>query len=567
MPRGYSVFSRALTGLASGALLVTTLQFASVGATAAELPDDSDFDPVAALEAARETAPEPPPPATVPQDRAVRLELREVAESIETDGLNATAHRSGPHFAAPESIEGAASEIVAAGATVRGTVTDSAGSPVAAVTVTLYGYAEGNSDPVAYREVTTPADGNWTIEGIDPVADYWHVRFADSLGRFATQYWDGLSEYYVPTPIELTEGAVVDAIDATMYRQGTISGIVSGGWAGYSDPYVAADLLVYDSVVEDWVLVDWTSIGFEGSYAFFNLSPDFYVVRATYASERGVGYAFSPITWLEESGHPKLDLSVDRDVIGPDRDFSGDWATDVLAVASNGTLRMYQGDGWGDWVGSSQIGSGWAGMNTVFYAGDFSGDGHTDVIARDGSGNLFLYRGNGKGGWAGSAKIGTGWGGFTSVFAPGDFDGDGNVDVMARDKAGALHLYRGNGAGGWLNRVTVGSGWQGFNTLIGAGDFDGDWNPDVITRDGSGRLWLFSGNGTGGWLAKRQIGSGWQNFTAVVGAGDFWGGDWAPDLLVRDVYGRLIVYAGDGTGGWIGAGQVGQGWNGLRIVG
>jgi hypothetical protein len=415
--------------------------------------------------------------------------------------------------------------------------------------------------------VNTSADGTWEITGVDAVADYWEVHFSDFEGRYTFQSWNGMSNYYVPTPIELVDGQIVESIDATLYRAGRLSGTISGGNPGYGDPFlVSADLFVYDSVVDEWVWVDSRDAGTDGTFSYA-LSPDYYVVAGVYASERGIGFAFSEPTWVDEDSEVSLDLVVDRDEIGPDRDFSGDWATDVLAINSNGALRMYQGDGWGRWVGSSQIGAGWGGMNTVFYAGDFSGDGHTDVIARDGSGNLFLYRGNGKGGWAGSAKIGTGWGGFTSVFAPGDFDGDGNVDVMARDKAGALHLYRGNGAGGWLNRVTVGTGWQGFNTLIGAGDFDGDLNPDVITRDSSGRLFLFPGNGSGGWLAKRQIGSGWQNFTAVVGAGDLWGGDWAPDLLVRDVYGRLLVYAGDGSGGWIGSGQVGQGWNGFRIVG
>jgi hypothetical protein len=567
MPRGTPVFSRALTGLVTGALLITTLQFSNVAATAAETPGDSDFDPVAALEAARDAAPDPgAPPAGIPQDRAVRQDLVESADAADVDG-EASRARIGPQTLASTDTSQATSELVAEGATVEGAVTDSAGTPVAGVVVSLYGYADAAPwEAVAQHQVQTAADGTWRIEGVDPVADYWYAEFSDPSGRYAVQYWNGLSAYYEPTPIELTEGAVVESIDATLFAPGRISGTISGGHAGYSEPMIFADLYVYDSEIDEWVLADWQQLGGDGAFAF-DLSPDYYAIGATYVSERGVGYAVSDVLWLDEAGQLDVDLVVDRDVIGPDRDFSGDWATDVLAITSTGALRMYRGDGWGRWEGSSQIGAGWSGMNTVFHAGDFSGDGHSDVIARDGSGNLFLYRGNGQGGWAGSAKIGTGWGGFTSVFAPGDFDGDGAVDVMARDKAGALHLYRGDGNGGWLNRVTVGSGWQGFNTLIGAGDFDGDYRPDVITRDSAGRLFLFPGNGTGGWLAKRQIGSGWQNFTTVVGAGDLWGGDWFPDLLVRDVYGRLIVYAGNGTGGWIGPGQVGQGWNGLRIVG
>ncbi|MFD4422208.1 chitobiase/beta-hexosaminidase C-terminal domain-containing protein [Agromyces sp. NPDC058484] len=46
-------------------------------------------------------------------------------------------------------------------------------------------------------------------------------------------------------------------------------------------------------------------------------------------------------------------------------------------------------------------------------------------------------------------------------------------------------------------------------------DYHGDGNVDVIARNSSGALLLYPGNGTGGWLAARQIGSGW-NAMAVI---------------------------------------------------
>jgi hypothetical protein len=558
MPRGIPAFSRVLTGLVTGALLITTLQVATAPANAADQPAP---DRPALLGSALDRLPAPP---GAPDEREPRPDLVEAAAvPIEERPGDAPMTARG---AAPVDTSGATSEVVAEGAIVRGTVTDSTGATVEGVLVSLYGYAD--DDPytaVAVHQTSTAADGTWEISGVDAIADYWVAEFTDPQGRFAVQYWNAASVYYLPTPIELTAGAVVEGIDARLVHGATLAGTVTGGQYTWGPATVWVDLYVYDWTVESWMSVDWRLADADGAFSFEGLAPDYYALSAIYISDRGIGVGVSDLLWVDEGIGYSVELPVDRQVVGGDRDLSGDWVSDVLAITSTGALKMYRGNGQGGWAGASQVGNGWTTMNTVFQAGDFSGDGHSDVMARDASGNLKLFRGNGAGGWLGSGVVGTGWGSFTSIFGPGDFDGDGNVDVMARDKAGGLHLYRGNGAGGWLGKRTVGSGWQGFNLLIGAGDIDSDANADVITRDSSGRLWLYPGNGSGGWLAKRQVGSGWLGFTAIVGVGDFTS-DHAPDLLARDAYGRLFLYAGNGGGGWSRAVQAGTGWNGLRLV-
>ena len=169
---------------------------------------------------------------------------------------------------------------------------------------------------------------------------------------------------------------------------------------------------------------------------------------------------------------------------------------------------------------------------------DWSGDAKPDVLAVHPDGRLLMYRTNGAGAFVPGAgvAIGSGWSGFTAVLAPGDFSGDGKPDLLARTSAGALLMYRGDGDGGFLTGAgeQVGSGWQPFTALLTPGDFSGDGKPDLLARTAEGALLLYRGNGTGGFLTSsgEQVGSGWQSFTALFAGGDF-SGDGKPDLIAR----------------------------------
>jgi hypothetical protein len=255
-------------------------------------------------------------------------------------------------------------------------------------------------------------------------------------------------------------------------------------------------------------------------------------------------------------------------------DWSGDGSGDVLTVHPDGRLLMYRGDGAGGWItGSAEsLGGGWGSFTALMAPGDFSGDGHPDLLARDQNGRLLMYRGNGTGGFGGAAHVvGAGWEGFTALLAPGDFSGDGHPDVLARNADGLLLMYRGDGDGGWLTGAgeTIGSGWGPFTAIIPGGDFSGDGKPDVLAVDQAGALLMYRGNGAGGWVTGRaeQVGGGWQGFTALASGGDF-SGDGKPDILARPTDGSLLLYRGNGASGWIsGSGErIGSGWNGLSAV-
>lgn len=200
---------------------------------------------------------------------------------------------------------------------------------------------------------------------------------------------------------------------------------------------------------------------------------------------------------------------------------------------------------------------------------DFNGDWNTDVLARvAASGQLRQYPGTGRGTFGAAATIGSGWNGFDALETVGDFSGDGHGDVIARAPAtGFLWLYRGTGNGGWLEPLVIGNGWNGFDALVGPGDFNGDQKTDLLARERlTGRLWLYPGNGSGGWLPRVLVGNGWGIFNTLVGPGDF-NGDGTADVLARDnATGALWLYPGNGTGGWKPQILVGSGWNSMAAM-
>jgi hypothetical protein len=243
--------------------------------------------------------------------------------------------------------------------------------------------------------------------------------------------------------------------------------------------------------------------------------------------------------------------------------FDADGIADVLAVTSTGSLRFYRGNGAGYVTGGSQIGTSWNMFNTVFSPGDFTGDGKADLLGRTPSGALFLYRGDGRGGFAGpGVKIGVAWNMFNTVFSPGDFTGDGKPDLLGRTPSGALFLYRGNGAGGFTGGgVQIGTSWNMFNMVLGAGDFTGDGKPDLLGRTPSGALLLYRGNGAGGFTGGGvQIGTGWGIYRTIFSGGDL-NRDGHVDIVGIKDDGSFTVYAGDSSG-WFtqGGRRAGIGW-------
>lgn len=193
----------------------------------------------------------------------------------------------------------------------------------------------------------------------------------------------------------------------------------------------------------------------------------------------------------------------------------------------------------------------------IFAAGDLTGDGKQDVICRASNMYLYLYRGDGAGGFVGGGLLMAPgqewrWDGLNAIFGAGDFDGDGISDVIARGTDAYLYLYPGDGSGGWLNCcIQISYGWDIFDALWSPGDFDGDGKPDVMARKPDGTLMLYQGNGAGGWKGWITLATGQLNRDAVPVRGDF-DGDGKADYLYRDrTDSKIYMLRGNGTGGFI----------------
>ena len=184
---------------------------------------------------------------------------------------------------------------------------------------------------------------------------------------------------------------------------------------------------------------------------------------------------------------------------------------------------------------------------------DFNGDGFNDVFRITGDGVLYHLRGDGKGSWLTSATVaGSGWDVFASVDAVGDFGGDDRADLIGITPDGVMRLYSGDGAGGWLSGTgqIIGTAWNQFSFVFSPGDFSGDGHVDVIAVRPDGAMLLYVGNGTGGWATGtgRMIGSSWNQFSKIFSPYDFTG-DGHPDVMAID-RGALRLYTGNGVGGW-----------------
>jgi hypothetical protein len=199
---------------------------------------------------------------------------------------------------------------------------------------------------------------------------------------------------------------------------------------------------------------------------------------------------------------------------------------------------------------------------------DFNGDTTTDQIVRTPAGDLRLYPGDGSGGWGTPSTIGTGWNSMNALLNITGFGGEAEPDLLGRDDAGSLWMFRGDRKGAVSQYgQRVGTGWQGMTAIFSPGDFDGDGEPDVIARNGAGSLLLYPGNGHGGWGTPSTIGQGWNVFDKVL-AGDDFNGDGNADILGRTPNGDLLMYPGDGSGGFQGSSGilVGTGWQVFSAV-
>lgn len=257
-------------------------------------------------------------------------------------------------------------------------------------------------------------------------------------------------------------------------------------------------------------------------------------------------------------------------------DLDGDGAQDLVLGVHLGGVLVLAGDGRGgfraagDGVDFSRAGAAFS--TRALTVLDADRDGRPDIVAlgegpRLGSpgstpappaSGLLVYRNRGGGGWERDAANTGGGRPFGAAIAAGDFDGDGLADVATGSgvvgSRELLNLAREPGrfeprAASMLRPAAiVGS--------VAVADFDGDGADDLVVAGlgHEGGLWrafvdvLLSPAGprerrVALWSAEEAEDAG------AVGAGDL-DGDGAADVVVATDGGEVLLFPGDGAGGF-----------------
>ncbi|WP_069385632.1 FG-GAP-like repeat-containing protein [Cellulosimicrobium cellulans] len=227
-------------------------------------------------------------------------------------------------------------------------------------------------------------------------------------------------------------------------------------------------------------------------------------------------------------------------------------AEDFFAIRADGALLRYSYLGGAAYTRSLPTGVGGSGVAEAIAPGDWNGDGRPDLMTRRSNGDLYLHTGTGTGSFAATGtRVGNGWEVMTQVVGAGDWLGTGAPGVIALQRStGQIWLYPGDGRGGFGTRVLLARGAQNLDRLVTPGHWSGGPNPDLIAREaGTGRLLLYPSNGGALLGASSVIGTGWQVMGNVVGTGDV-DGDGRPDLVGARSDGALVLYTGNGSGGF-----------------
>lgn len=222
---------------------------------------------------------------------------------------------------------------------------------------------------------------------------------------------------------------------------------------------------------------------------------------------------------------------------------------------------------------SGPLGNGWQKYDFIVSPGDWDQkpNGAPDVIARAASdGSAWLFSGDGLGGYTSPTRIATGWRAYTDLVGVGNFrTHNGPGDLMAVRSDGTLVLIPNFGHGVMGTPRVLGRGFGGYDVILGAGDINGDGTQDVIARNASdGTLILYAGDGKGGFLGHSLISpASFSGYSLLTTPGD-WDNDNYPDLVARSPDGTLCLFRGNGRGGLQNTNciPIGSGWNVFNAI-
>jgi hypothetical protein len=264
------------------------------------------------------------------------------------------------------------------------------------------------------------------------------------------------------------------------------------------------------------------------------------------------------------------DAGAPEQVPSGDYDYNSDGLADIVARRDlTGALEIWPGDGSGGFGTKYTVGFGWGVMNLIETAGDLNEDGNADLIAREAStGRLYFYPGNGST-FSSFQLLGRGWNVMSAIVSGHDYTGDGHVDIIAVEGGtGTLWLYPGTGTGtAFAPRLNIGSSWHLLHDLTAVGDMNEDGDADVVAvRNANECMYYYDGPGIDKFEPGVLFDCGWDVLEQAASVGDFTG-DGHVDWVGKDPdHNHLILFHGDGTGGYSISPVIDTGWNSMTIA-
>lgn len=258
-----------------------------------------------------------------------------------------------------------------------------------------------------------------------------------------------------------------------------------------------------------------------------------------------------------------------------DGDQNGDGRADVLGItASTGDLYYYQMTA-GGLAEGVKAGRGWSSMVFMRQVNDLD-DGSYRVgnylIAVHKDGTVWSYLNRGYGRFADGRKIGSGFAGWSNFTILPANNGllYGQHLFLASDGT-RLYAFL-------LDATKVDSSmplelsdqWSPMTRTLGVRDMNGDHRADLLTVDTAGDMtsWqvdmLASGSSNSSIGAPVRVGVRWGSMGIVASPGSLDGDD-LNDLIAHNVNGNLYKYINRG-GRWTEGIQIGQRWNGIRLL-
>ncbi|MFE6510318.1 N-acetylmuramoyl-L-alanine amidase [Nocardioides sp. NPDC057767] len=195
---------------------------------------------------------------------------------------------------------------------------------------------------------------------------------------------------------------------------------------------------------------------------------------------------------------------------------------------------------------------------TLMNAGDWDRDGDGDILIRHTDGTIRVYRGNGTETFAAGVIIGRNFDSLAVLDVVGDITGDGWPDLLGKHPTGEIRVWPGHGTGALGGSYRMRSAVSGSTQVIGAGRFYADdGSPEAIFRV-SNKLLIFRTNGPGGLTTYSDPGIDTSAFDFILATKDLRGASTGGDLLLRRKSdGMWFAYEHNQSGGWDRKSQMG----------